>query len=422
MESKILVNIGTDHAFECATRVIGRSGEGDSSKLEINIPDRLVGCSVYLDFEMPSGEKLRTPKLEIENGVAIYRVSQYLLTEKGDLKVQLVLVNESGAIWKSFKKSFIIQKSINAEDEIPIKEDFFTEAQKVIAELNQEVAEIAEALSNNSKFASMVAMSIEEATSVKTITGSRLKFFVGTQAEYNRLADKENLFAIITDDPESDKFSDLEKILDGSYAVKSASGAPDMGTHIDDYEENLGKAFEFYNTNGFGVNDPQTKGYFKVWAIWNSADGCSYCGLLPSTSAKQILGSENNSFREIHSNKFISNGVPMGRRLLWSGSKTITKEQGADIANIANLSGAKFIVFELNDCGDERRTMPVKIPYRDFANIGDYSSVAISIRDGLTMNAYTWGVVGDDNLFSLSLSLVSDFSPTITITKIYEEF
>ena len=206
MENRILVNIGTDHAFECETNIIGRSGEGDSTKLEITIPERLHNCSVYLDFEMPNGEKLRTPKLEIEGGVAVYKVAQYLLTEKGELKVQLVFINEGGAIWKSFKKRFNILKSINAEEEIPDKEDFITEAQKVLDELSGQVAEVAERLANDADFVDSVILAMETPTKVLTITGSILRFFVGTQAEYESLTDKSNLFAIITNDTSKEAF------------------------------------------------------------------------------------------------------------------------------------------------------------------------------------------------------------------------
>lgn len=204
MENRIVVNIGTDHAFECATDIIGRSGEGDSTKLEITIPDKLHNCSVYLDFEMPNGEKLRTPKLEIEGGVAVYKVAQYLLTEKGELKVQLVFVNEGGAIWKSFKKRFNILKSINAEEEIPDKEDFITKAQRILDELSGEVAEIVEKLASDADFVDSVILAMETPTKVLTTTGSELRFFVGTQAEYDALTDTSNLFAIITDDTTKD--------------------------------------------------------------------------------------------------------------------------------------------------------------------------------------------------------------------------
>lgn len=71
---------------------------------------------------------------------------------------------------------------------------------------------------------------------IKTINGIGLKFFVGTQAEYDRLSneDKENLFAIITDDATKDgiiaalnnlddKIDDLtEKLGSGAFVVENA--------------------------------------------------------------------------------------------------------------------------------------------------------------------------------------------------------
>lgn len=128
MEDKILVNLSTDHTFECNVDIIGREGEGNTTRLEISVPEGLTGCSVYLDFEKPNGEKFRTPKLTIENGVAIYDVVPYLLTDSGEIKVQAVLVTNSGQTWKSYTKRYLIPDSIDALEEIPEKEDFIADA------------------------------------------------------------------------------------------------------------------------------------------------------------------------------------------------------------------------------------------------------------------------------------------------------
>lgn len=202
MEEKILVNLSTDHIFESANEIIGREGEGNTSRLEITVPEILCGCSVYLDFEKPNGEKLRTPKLEIENGVAVYDVVPYLLTDDGEIKVQAVLITASGGTWKSSIKKYINQHSINALDDIPDKENFLYEAQKVLDQFDKELEELAEALSNDTEFVERITQHINTASGVTTITGSKLNFFVGTQAEYEALPtkDKENLFAIISDD------------------------------------------------------------------------------------------------------------------------------------------------------------------------------------------------------------------------------
>lgn len=137
MEDKILVNLSADHTFECATDIIGREGEGNTSRFAITIPEKLIGCSVYLDFKKPNGEKLRTPKLKMENGVAVYDVVPYLLTDGGQIKAQAVLITENGQTWKSSKKTYTIHKSINALEEIPKKEDIISEVQIALENLSK---------------------------------------------------------------------------------------------------------------------------------------------------------------------------------------------------------------------------------------------------------------------------------------------
>ena len=165
MEDKILVNLSTNHIFECATNILGREGEGNTAQLEISVPPKLRDCSLYLDFKKPNGEKLRTPQLEIENGVAVYDVVPYLLTDSGEVKVQAVLITANGGIWKTSVKKFHNYGSINAEDDIndyPEKEDFFTEAQRVLDELSGEIDEIADILANNTAFANKLINKIDK--------------------------------------------------------------------------------------------------------------------------------------------------------------------------------------------------------------------------------------------------------------------
>lgn len=139
MEDKILVALNADHTFECATTIIGREGEGNTSQFVITVPEKLSGCSVYLDFEKPNGEKMRSPKLEMENGKAVYDVVPYLLTDDGEIKVQVVLQTDDGQIWKSSIKKYVNQKSINALEDVPEKEDVFSEIQKSIDELEKSI-------------------------------------------------------------------------------------------------------------------------------------------------------------------------------------------------------------------------------------------------------------------------------------------
>lgn len=147
MEDKILITLCTDanHTLECASDIIGREGEGNTTQLSVTIPNALSGHRVYLDFEKPNGEKIRTPELELDsNDVAIYDVVPYLLTDDGLIKVQAVLISEEGQTWKSSKKKFRISKSINAIEEIPDRDAFMVGGQQLLEDLRKESADLAE--------------------------------------------------------------------------------------------------------------------------------------------------------------------------------------------------------------------------------------------------------------------------------------
>ena len=147
MEDKILITLCTDanHTLECASDIIGREGEGNTTQLSVTIPNALSGHRVYLDFEKPNGEKIRTPELELDsNDVAIYDVVPYLLTDDGLIKVQAVLISGEGQIWKSSKKKFRISKSINAIEEIPDRDAFMVGGQQLLDDLRKESADLAE--------------------------------------------------------------------------------------------------------------------------------------------------------------------------------------------------------------------------------------------------------------------------------------
>lgn len=120
MKDKILVNVVTDHAFECDTNIIGRAGEGGTARFEITLTDEMCDCSVYLDFEKPNGETYRTDPLTVVNNVVVYDIPVYLLSESGEIKVQLVLIGKDGSVWKSEEKKYANLESINATTSVPI--------------------------------------------------------------------------------------------------------------------------------------------------------------------------------------------------------------------------------------------------------------------------------------------------------------
>ena len=264
MKDKILVNLSEDanHTFESSDNIIGREGEDGTTRLEITIPEKLIGCSVYLDFEKPDGEKLKTLPLNTESGKAVYDVDGYLLTKYGEIKVQAVLTTSDGKIWKSSKKKYHIQKSINADGEIPDKEGFIDEANKILEELSK-IVELTKGVgiesieyensytSNDGKIVDIYKINLTdgkkqtfEVTNGKdgkdgekgekgekgnlTIDGRELNFFIGTQDEYDELTDaeKENLFAIIEDDDTAEEIDGLKDdvvgLKNGSVTAKKA--------------------------------------------------------------------------------------------------------------------------------------------------------------------------------------------------------
>lgn len=161
MQNQILVNLGGDHTYECATDIIGRAGESKASCLNIEIPEKLSHCWLYIDFEKPNGEKIRTSRMKNVYGVVQYEIPKYILAESGEIKVQLVFEDDGDIIWKSSVKKYLNEQSINAEDtinDIPEhqKQDFLTEAQRILNELSQEIDDIAQTLSNDQGFVDIV--------------------------------------------------------------------------------------------------------------------------------------------------------------------------------------------------------------------------------------------------------------------------
>lgn len=75
-------------------------------------------------------------------------------------------------------------------------------------------------------------------TTIKTITGTPLKFFVGTQAEYNELTEdeKQNLFAIISDDTTGEGILTAIETLQTDLA--------DLANRVTEDEKAIEKAIE----------------------------------------------------------------------------------------------------------------------------------------------------------------------------------
>ena len=194
MEDKILVILNEDanHTFESEESVIGRVGEGGIAQFEITIPEKLTNGSLYLDFKKPNGEKIRTRRLDINGGKAVYDVEKYLLTDDGEIKVQAVFVTSNGKTWKSSNKKYNILKSVNAVHEIPDndKDDFLTEAQKVVFGFDDRLKSI-EQWMNSETYEEMTAkLSVNPSGSKEygaSVTGAVLTWDIDKEVSYVKL-------------------------------------------------------------------------------------------------------------------------------------------------------------------------------------------------------------------------------------------
>lgn len=131
----IRCKVGVDHFFRCSVDTIARSGEGNSTRMEIELPQKLCDRTLYLDFKKPGGERVKTPPLSIDDNIATYNLPLWLLDEQGVLEVQLDAHSDSGRVWKSYVKKFNVRYSIGALDDIPDREDFVADVEKRLADL-----------------------------------------------------------------------------------------------------------------------------------------------------------------------------------------------------------------------------------------------------------------------------------------------
>ena len=135
MRDIINATIDEKHFLKCATYTIARNGEGLTPCFSISIPDGLKSYWVYIDFKKSNGEKIKSPRIDITDGKIIYNIPSGVLDTEGVLEVQVIFKNENGKKWKTYVKEFAVRYSINATDDIPDKEDFIAEAQKLLDEI-----------------------------------------------------------------------------------------------------------------------------------------------------------------------------------------------------------------------------------------------------------------------------------------------
>ena len=137
MRDIINATLCENHFLKCDTYTIARNGEGLTPCLSVTIPEGVRDFWVYINFEKSNGETFITPRIDLTDGKIVYNIPSAVLDVDGLLGVQIEFKKDDGATWKSYTKEFAVRRSINAVDDIPEKEDFIAEAQKLLDELSK---------------------------------------------------------------------------------------------------------------------------------------------------------------------------------------------------------------------------------------------------------------------------------------------
>lgn len=137
----MIINIflKNNRSYKCDETILGKTFENNATILRFHLTNEMADKNFYIEFEKDNGEKLSTPKLNIESfgeelGYYVnYPVPNSLLNVKGSLKAEVVLRDDTQRVFKSYKLKFTILDSINATNEIAEQfPDFVSETQKVL--------------------------------------------------------------------------------------------------------------------------------------------------------------------------------------------------------------------------------------------------------------------------------------------------
>lgn len=270
-------------------------------------------------------------------------------------------------------------------------------------------------------------------TTIKTINGQSLKFFIGEQSAYDALSDKEkeNLFPIITNDDTISGINEAieELLLNYKELSKETNKAPklyggakmprysDFNKYVENGTYTTGDNADtrtLYNRPsdnagtlivmaGTGDNDTAQDWYSRVQIyVGHSANYICFRNIIQSGGEFEFT-----PWKEIS-----------GRRVLWSGSMTAPRTDNGGVANAyfidVNLLN-KRIFFEING---EYYTPAVKVLDKGNAAAA-YNLPLYGTTDGNAAPVFyfAWRIENGDNKITLSVAGRS----AVTVTKIIEE-
>lgn len=142
---------------------IGYNGEHLSRLLVVNVEEELRDKDIYLEFQKPSGKKLVSSKLTLEDGRCEYYLGKDLNDENGYLKIQVVAKGEN-FVKKSSKYGLYISDSINASEEVNEEfEDVLIELENTKANDISYQNNVLQLLANGKKIGTPITISGGEA-------------------------------------------------------------------------------------------------------------------------------------------------------------------------------------------------------------------------------------------------------------------
>ncbi|HOV69405.1 MAG TPA: hypothetical protein PLZ84_03675, partial [Clostridia bacterium] len=115
------ITINNDHSVSTDVFEIGREFEHNVESIEIILPDAVSGYDMYLEFILPDNKKYLTEALEAQSGKITYRIPNGLLSCNGVMVCQFV-ARSGEYVWKSDLWEAVVNKSVNAEEAIPVSD------------------------------------------------------------------------------------------------------------------------------------------------------------------------------------------------------------------------------------------------------------------------------------------------------------
>ncbi len=85
--------------------------------------------------------------------------------------------------------------------------------------------------------------------------------------------------------------------------ANEAQGAPNNGEQGFDDDNDRGRSFTFYNTNGFGIKGGT--GHYKLWGQMDEEDGLYYPHIIPSVPSKMVIGHGQSPLKAVVADQFI---------------------------------------------------------------------------------------------------------------------